>query len=695
MTTSLDDYFLDLQNSVRTRAAADAGFTQSAFMHEIAERLSLVDEIGALTVNSLETTGARNKRISIDGCDLDDEENQVVVAIADFRQGDAVETVTTTEAKKHFAALEGFVKSALDGTFPEWVDPSSPAFEDAQSINERRAGNKLDKIRLYLLTNAKLSDSIKSFPSERLDGIEFEYHIWGIERFHRVETSELGREEIDIDVTEWVPSGIPALPASTEGTDVETYLLVAPGEVVADVYERFGSRILESNVRAFLSNRGKVNKGIQGTLIQTPELFLAFNNGVTATASAIKRTDVDGVTRIAAIRDLQIVNGGQTTASLYYARRNEKVDLGGVFVQMKLIVVDDSMAKELVPRISRYANTQNKVNESDFFSNHPFHQRMEEKSRQLRTPVRAGEHHETKWFYERIRGQYLSEKNKRSTRDARKFEAEYPKDQVIEKTLAARYLVTWDQRPHIVSSGLQKNFVTFADWVSTAWTKSDLAFNDYYFRSLVGKTLMFKEVESAVSNSAWYRAATGYRLNIVTYSIARFALAVQEYRPGAEFDFDTIWNLQTIPTEVVDEIASFAEMVRDSLVDPKRPVTNVTEWAKRQACWDVVKSLPFDYPEELSPLLRSTEDLAESRRSGRQAQKQDNEINAQVEVLNLGAPYWVNLRDFGKKMSKLTETEQGILRYATGERGTLPSERQCKRLLEIRRKMVDIGFDGR
>jgi hypothetical protein len=429
--------------------------------------------------------------------------------------------------------------------------------------------------------------------------------------------------------------------------------------------------------------------------MQSPELFLPYNNGITATASAISATGSGDIRIVTSIRDLQIVNGGQTTASLYYARRNDKIDLSKSFVQMKLIVVNESRAQDLVPKISRFANTQNKVNESDFFSNHPFHQRMEEKSRRILTPKRAGEHHETKWFYERTRGQYLNEKNKLSSRDARKFDIEYPKNQLITKTDAAKYLVTWQQEPHLVSAGAQKNFIAFADTISRAWESSDLAFDDSYFRCLVAKGIIFKTVESAVSQSDWYKANTGYRANIVTYAIARFANAASEVRKGSEFNLEAIWNLQSVPIEILEELLEIAESVRDVLVDPSRSVMNVTEWAKRAACWEKVREIPFDFPPELSDWILTIDEVREKKADGKKTQKIDNGIEAQAEVLRLGNPYWIRLRDFGRKMNKLSETDLSFIGYATGERGKLPSEKQCIRLIEIRDRIVELGFEGR
>lgn len=691
----LEDYFLDVHNSVRTRASADGSMMKPAFTLEAAERLSLADEIDSLAVYSIETTGARNRRIAIDGSDLDDEENQVVLAITDFRPSADLETLTTTDAKKTFGALEAFAQCALDGTFSEYFDPSTQAYQDAHTIRERHRENRLDKLRLYLLSNAKLSDKIKSFPSNSIDGVQVEFHVWGIDRFHQVETSELGRDEIDIDLTEWLPAGISALDASTPGSDVETLLLVIPGEVLANIYERHGSRVLESNVRSFLSNRGKVNKGIQGTLFQSPELFLPYNNGITATATAITATDSGGIRTITSIRDLQIVNGGQTTASLYYARRNEKIDLSRAFAQMKLIVVDDSRAQELVPKISRFANTQNKVSDSDFFSNHPFHVRMEEKSRLLWTPRQPGVHHLTKWFYERTRGQFLNEKNKLSTANAKKFETEFPKTQMITKTDAAKYLMTWDQQPHMVSSGAQKNFVAFANSISGKWDQSDLQFDDRFFRALVGKAILFRALESAVSQSDWYKANTGYRANIVTYTIARLALAVSVLGGGQEFNFDAIWNGQIAPEPVLDELLGLAESVREVLVDPSRPVENVTEWAKRPLCWDRIRDVPFDFPPELDPWLVSAEEAREKKKSSKSLQKTDKGIGSQTLVIELGTNYWVKLREFGQKLNELSDVDLSFISYATLERGKVPSEKQCDKILGIRDRMIDLGFSER
>lgn len=200
--------------------------------------------------------------------------------------------------------------------------------------------------------------------------------------------------------------GIPCLPAHIKSADYESYLMVMPATILGDLYEKYGDRLLEQNVHCFLQARGKVNKGMRSTILTDPEMFFAYNNGITATArEVITEPKTDGI-YIREIKDLQIVNGGQTTSSLFHASRKDKASLEKIFVQMKLSVVDSEKGEEVIPRIFEYANTQNKVNAADFFSNHPFHIRMEEFSRRLWAPPQQGALRERKWFYERARGQY-------------------------------------------------------------------------------------------------------------------------------------------------------------------------------------------------------------------------------------------------------------------------------------------------
>lgn len=682
-------YFEGFQNSVRAAAAADGTFTARAFVDEVAKRLSLAEEIDTLIPSHFEGTVGRRK-LQVDAYDFGDEENQIVLAISDFRSSDHVETLSMSDARRQIGFLENFLAACVDGSLVGSLEESSEAFQVATDI--RRLAQSTFKVRLYLLTNAKVTGSTKASDRSNIGGVEVEHHIWDIERFERVEASQLGREEIDIDLTEWKPGGVPALFSSSGETDLQTYLAVLPGELLAGIYARYGGRVLEANVRSFLTARVAVNKGIKGTVQQEPSMFLAYNNGVAATASGVTTELRGGAVFLTSIRDLQIVNGGQTTASLFYTQRNDKADLSKIAVQMKLIVVADNQASDLVPKISRYANTQNRVSEADFFSNHPFHVRMEEISRRLLAPVSPGLHFQTKWFYERTRGQFLNEKARLSVPQARRFDNEYPRSQVLTKTDAAKYLVSWGQRPHIVSSGAQKNFIAFANQVSEAWTKNDEQFGEAYFRKLVCLGILFNTLRARVQRSSWY--STGYLANIVAYALALTSRSLDGVARGSELDFSAIWKAQSVPEDLLVELERIAKVAFDVLTDDERPVLNVTEWAKREKCWDTAVSRLGSPTDTLRRYCVAPSDALEQRQDDHKLQRLDSGIGAQVIVMKLGSRYWVNLRAFGNEMKGLTERDLSIIKTATGESGKLPSDLQAKHLIELDRKMKLLGFVG-
>ena len=203
----------------------------------------------------------------------------------------------------------------------------------------------------------------------------------------------------------------------------------------------------------FFSFGAKSIKGIRNTIQNEPEMFFAYNNGLTTTAESVE-TDT-ARERIRSVTNFQIVNGGQTTASIFTATKKDKAALSKVYVQVKLTVIPPERAEVVVPRISEYANTQNKVSAADFFSNHPFHLRIEELSRRIWAPSPVGGLRETHWFYERARGQYANAQANLTPAKLREFLAKNPRPQMFTKTDLAKFEYSMSMRPHIVSSPAQ------------------------------------------------------------------------------------------------------------------------------------------------------------------------------------------------------------------------------------------------
>lgn len=685
---NLDDYYGDLRNKVSVRADAENDYTSSAFMGEVADELEAAGEIENLTRMHFEGTGTGRKKLLVDGYDLDDPDRSVALAALVHTGTSSLSTLPMSDAKRALSQLENFVRDSLNGDFLRDREESSPEYMLAKSLRQR--GQSITRFRLFLVTDAKLSERAKSLEADKLNGIPVEYHIWDISRLHQVYESKQGREELDIDLTHWLNDGLPALEID-QGEDFKTYLAAVPGGLIADLYERYGSRLLESNVRSYLSARGKVNKGIRVTVQSKPEMFLAYNNGVTATATDVKSSSKPGgQCRLEMVRDLQIVNGGQTTAALFFARRDDKsVDLSKIFVQMKLVVVEPDLAGRIVPDISRYANSQNKVSEVDFFSNSEFHVRMEELSRRVLTPVKPGVNYSTKWFYERTRGQYANERAKLSTSQQKKFDSTFPRDQVINKTELAQYIVSFEQKPYTVSAGAQKNFVDFAESVGARWQKSESDFNELYFKEAVAKAIIYKAFKRLVARADWYQK--GYLANIVTYAIAKLVQETQRQGGGREIDFISIWSTQAISDSMADMGLKIGRLALDELTDPNRTVQNVTEWAKKKECWESFAQSKVALSDDFLAALVDPVQNKEARQEARQVQRVDSGIDAQMRIMRVPAAKWLEGREFGTAHRVLSPRDLEFISLLT--RGRVPSERQSAQLFDIMTRLREAGFD--
>ncbi|KRF38937.1 AIPR family protein [Terrabacter sp. Soil810] len=681
----MNDFLSELLNTVEVRADVDNDLTASAFVTEMAERMAAAEEIeNLIPIHFRGQSGRRNS--GVDGHDLGDSDDSVALAISQFDGSGAGGTMGNAEVQRLFGLLEAYLRDAVAGTFPVDREPSEAAVQLARDIHSR--GRAITRFRLYLFTDLTLGSRVASLPSTSVGEIPVDFHIWDLQRLEALATSSQGRAQLDLDLTEWSAGGVPALTVRGEG-EFETYLAAVPGELLADLYGRYGSRLLESNVRSFLSGRGNINKGIRTTILSDPQLFLAYNNGVTATATAVE-TSPDG--SILRLRDLQIVNGGQTTASLFYVRRDSspKPDLSKVHVQMKLVVVQPENAIDLVPNVSRYANSQNRISEADFFSNSPFHVRIETLSRQVLVPSMAGTHFQTKWFYERTRGQYQNERAKLPPAEAKKFEAVYPRAQLITKTDAAKYSVSWGQEPHKVSAGAQKNFLAFANSVADRWASSDTQFNEAYFKELVAKAILFQAIRVRVAKSEWYQS--GYLANIVAYTMAKLAHTIASQARGARLDFLAIWNRQQPSAALLEACLDIAHLCFRVLTAEQRPIQNVTEWAKREQCWQLVKKVAYDLPPSLAGELVSASVAAQAHKDARATQRIDTNIAAQSKVFEISVDEWKEVHAFCRENRLISPTDNDIVALMTGARPKVPSERQAARLLEIHQRALNSGF---
>lgn len=688
MDLDLEEYHRDLMQEVRATATAEGLFMREAFVDVVAGMLLEAEELQDWTTCYFEGSSARGKGFQIDGHCADELglDGTVHVLIAEFDPGDAVATLSTTAAKAAHSRGITMVAESVAGRLHDVIEPSHPAADFAQHLHAGR--DALRTLKVHLLTNAAVSARYKAV-DRSVPGIpKVETHVWDIARLQKMAGTG-GREEIAIDITRSLPDGLPALPAGLHSSEYAAYLCVVPGTLLAAIYEEYGSRILEGNVRAFLSARGKINKGIRKTIRSEPERFFAYNNGITATASQV---DLSSDGAITTIRDLQIVNGGQTTASLYNTRELDGASLDNIFVQMKLSVVPPETARAMIPEISRYANTQNKVAEADLFANHPFNLEVERLSRSTWAPGKDGSPIQTRWFYERARAQYQSEQMKLSAAEKRKFILENPKPQVISKTDLAKIENTWRLAPHVVSLGAQKNFVRYAEHIGPVFDTRPHEFNELWFKGLVARAIVHQQTGRLVSNASWYSGS--YRANIVTYAIARTLLVIEEAFPDKTLDLEWIWKHQCIHEALEEQLLLASRAALDALLDSPTQGANITEWAKKEACWDKLKSMSVPAASRLDVVLRDRESEKHAKQQAGKSAKATHLLNGVIEVIRLrDAGFWQRAADSPEAQRVLTPKELGILRTLVSKPKTwVPTDAQAVCLLDAYDKLRQEGL---
>ncbi len=686
--SEISDYYRDLMAEVRYDADVAGIMTVEAFFERFKERLTESGELETAD-RAFYESGEKSARLRLDGYGGDPRESEGVLGliICDFKDTAEYETIGKADLPKLFNPLVRYLKEARNKEFRDGLNEVSPGFQVSDLIIA--TWSQVTKVKLILLSNRHYVGKVDGMSAGQFGDVPVTYNVWDLARLERYDRSGQSREDMVIDFGNDFGGALPALKASQPGGDLDSYLLVIPGTQLASVYERWGARLLEANVRSFLQARAATNKGIQKTIRETPRLFFSYNNGLSATADAIDSAQGTNGLEVRAVTNLQIVNGGQTTGSIHSALKTMKENLQDVFVQMKLTVVPAERSEEIVPKISEYANTQNKVNAADFFANHPFHVRMEQFSRDTLAPRAEGSHLETKWFYERARGQYLDARTKLTEAGKKRFDLEFPKSQLITKTDLAKYELSAVGEPHIVSTGAQKNFAKFAQQIGEAWSKSDSKYDEIWYRRLVAKAIIFRSLEASVSKQSWYEG--GYRANIVTYGMAKVFHDAAESGKHV-IDLDAVWRKQSVPDPLARALLVAAEAAAKVIVTPPPGVRNMSEWAKKQACWAEVRGLSLSYDADFDAVLIDPQEARSEVRQARSSRALISGVEAQIKVTTAGGAFWGQLLEWGRTKKKLTPNEAKALEICASFPRKVPNESQCQSAVAVLNRLKDDGF---
>jgi hypothetical protein len=593
LSRELDEFASNLRSEVLARASAEEpGIPVTEAFTEIV----LDDLCAADVLDEANVAVYRARGVEVHGYARSDDGETLSLITAIHLQKTPPGKIYALEVENATRRLLTFYRKAATGLAAS-LEESTAAFDLALSVQE--SARSIRRLRLVIISDAIAVN--RDVPKPSMGDLEVTVEVWDLTKIHRLATVGKPEETIDVNFVADFGGPIPCLPVPSNSADYKVHLAVVPGSVLAEVYRVHGTRLLERNVRAYLQARGAVNRGIRQTILDEPERFLAYNNGITATVSGVEVVDLPGGGKgIASITDLQIVNGGQTTASLHHLahrdRERQRVDLGPIYVQAKFAEVPPETLDEMVPLISQYANSQNKVNTADFQANAPFHVELEQQSRTVWATPRDGGRM-THWFYERARGQYneLLAKQLTSAKQ-REFRLENPGGQKFTKVDVAIYEHSWDQYPHLVGLGREKNFRLFTLELSK---RGRFVVDAGYFKRLIAKAILFNATKKIVA-----RYPGDFKSNVTAYTVAYVS-----HLTSRRIDLDAIWAAQDISPALADLIDKACVKVRDAIVSGANG-RNVTEWCKKEDCWSAVRAVEMRIPKAVERELAA--DQAES-----------------------------------------------------------------------------------
>lgn len=586
--SELDRFYQSLMQEIKaTQIAEEDGQNLTQVFTQVA--VDLLCDAGetenVIVVYDEGQLGTKNQH-QINGYSISDNYETLDLFITIYKGLDNPGRIAKEDIDKASKRILNFFRKGIDKNYVNEIEESSPIFDFARTLNHSESlKENLVRVNAIILVDGLYPGEIPD--NQEISNYPVYYRIIDISYLYDI--TEKSHIPIEID---FKSEGfeIPCIVAPSENEEYQSYLAIIPATALATIYERYGSRLLEQNVRSFLQFTGKINKGIRGTIKEEPHMFLAFNNGLSATAEEVdvQSSENGGGFTITRVKDFQIVNGGQTTASIYHTYKKDKADINEIHVQMKLNVVKNKdKFPEIVSRIAEYANTQNKVSMSDLSSNRPYHIQLEKLSRSMLAPVESGQNLHTRWFYERTRGQYRNARMKEGSSISKRkvFDSSNPKHKVITKEELAKYINSYHEildgkkkipiGPHIVVRGNQKNYKSFID------SNLEETINSIYFEDAVAKAILFRSAEKIYGVKP--NAIGDLRYITVPYSISLLG-----FLTNYKLDLHKIWLNQSISPELQKTLRELM-LLTENFINSSAPGDLVGEWAKKQECWIAVK----------------------------------------------------------------------------------------------------------
>ena len=500
-----------------------------------------------------------------------------------------------------FKRATKFLNKAIKGHLNDEVQDADPIRPLLSQISSSAGADQFDVLEVFLISTTATIETRGAMPQPKR--IEFEDEIITISFtknrekvkkdlliikklidlnfLYNVIISQGNRESLIIDFENLFNYKIEVIKAAEE-ENFESYLCVLPAPVLSELYKRYSSRLLEKNVRSFLQFKG-VNKGIRETIRVSPEKFIAFNNGITITSVAKELDMVNGKMFIKSLTDFQIVNGGQTTASIYFTQKDGfPIDRVKIMAKINVALdVTEEGLDTLISDISRYSNSQTRVSNVDLSSRSPQLSKLKALSDSVVTP--SGR----KWFFEKSRGEFNTKLRIAGSNKAR-IEKEYPKNYRFTKEQLGKYYTAWGEQPYVVKKGGEKVFRYFLEEITgEAKGKKSNIINRKFYEELISKIILFKQLENIHGQGK--RAIGQIRSAVIPYSISVLYVYTDGAKTGKQFDLLKIWKKEKLEDDLITFFTELMKLMNE-LIKKYSESDDLGEYSKNKKLWDDISS---------------------------------------------------------------------------------------------------------
>lgn len=659
--TDVEKYYQSFQQDIIALQESDeeGGSREQLFTRIAVDMLADAGETENTTIAYDEKDLGKRGQHKINGYAVSDNYETVDLFISIYKTDETIVSIPKAEIDKSASLVTNFFRKATYNEYANDIDESRPIFDFANQLATfEDLKESLIRVNAFILTNGEYKGNIPQ--NTEINGIQIFYHVFDINKLYQL--SEDSRLPIEIDFNDFGDEQfvIPCMPASNSNDDYKAFLAIMPGKCLYKLYEQYGARLLEQNVRSFLQFTGKINKGIRDTIKNEPHMFFAFNNGIAATADHIELNENNQIQKI---RNLQIVNGGQTTASIYTTAKKDKTDISNIYVQVKFSVIENpEQYSNIVSRISRYSNTQNKVNDADFSANNPALVAIEKLSRYVLSPVTPNCNIQTHWFFERARGQYKTLQSREGFTKAQRtaFDKKYPKEQKFTKVELAKYINAYQEvvggynkviiGPNVVVRGNEKNYAKFIN----NNLPDDKKINNVYFEDAIAKAIIFKTAEKRYGTRK-----NDYCIGELRQVAVPYTISLISYLTDNKLDLYKIWKNQCISDALSDFIYDLMKQV-NAFIIANSPISHYIEWAKKDECWDLVKKHKWDFNiEEIKADLIDEKNPPKRKLLTEEEGSEEEEKHKEELLRSIPFALWKKIGEWGRDAGFFDPTKQG------------------------------------